>query len=202
MNTDNNRSIKTWWRSLRRSTQIALVLLLFISAGVIAYAASILFGTSHSSTTLSKDRYVEVKLTGASATGSIKPGGSVALSPSLTNNGDITTTAFIKVSVPTLPSSTDAAYEWDVDSGWTQVDSYTDGNKAVVVYGYGSSSELSIVEPGMATDAVTNGFTMRSDITGSQFSAMTDIDIDIDGFLVDSEVRVDPGNVWSLVPQE
>ena len=54
----------------------------------------------------------------------------------------------------------------------------------------------------MATDAVTNGFTMRSDITGSQFSAMTDIDIDIDGFLVDSEVRVDPGNVWSLVPQE
>lgn len=79
------KSIKTWFRSLRRSSQIALVLALFISAGVIAYAASILFGTSHSSTSLSKDRYVEVELTGASATGSIRPGGTVDLSPVLTN---------------------------------------------------------------------------------------------------------------------
>ena len=193
---------KTWWKGLRRSSQIALILSLFASIGFVAYAASILFGTSHSSTSLSKDRYVEVELTGASATGSIRPGGSVDISPSLTNNGDINTTAFIKVSVPTLPSSTDAAYEWEIESGWTAVDSYTDGNKAVVVYGYGTASELSVVEPGMATDAVTNGFTMRSDISGSQFNAMTDIDIDIDGYLVDSEVGTVPEDVWSLVPQE
>lgn len=194
--------IKNWWRSLRRSSQIALILALFASVGFVAYAASILFGTSHSSTSLSKDRYVEVELTCASASGSIKPGGSVDLSPVLTNNGDINTTAFIKVSVPTIPSSTDAAYEWEIESGWTAVDSYTDGNKSVVIYGYGTASELSVVEPGMATDAVTDGFTMRSDITGRQFNAMTDIDIDIDGYLIDSEVGTDLGNVWSLVPQE
>lgn len=204
---DNTRSHKKtgwqWFRSLRRSSQIALVLALFASVGFVAYAASILFGTSHSSTTLTKDRYVEVELSGASATGSIRPGGTVDLSPSLTNNGDINTTAFIKVSVPTLPSSTDAAYEWEIESGWTAVDSYTDGNKSVVIYGYGTASELYVVEPGASTDGlVENGFTMKSTITGSQFQAMTDIDIEVDGYLVDESVGTDPDTVWSLVPQE
>ena len=208
MDNDNSESKKRsailWWKSMRRSTQIALVLALFISAGVIAYAASILFNSAHSSTTLTKDRYVEVELTGAEASGSIKPGGTVDISPALTNNGDINTTAFIKVSVPTIPSSTDAAYEYEVDSSWIQVDSYTsDSGKSVVVYGYGTASGLLVVEPGASTDGLVGyGFTMKSSITGAEFSAMTDIDIEVDGYLVDSEVGVDPGNVWSLVPVE
>ncbi len=167
---------------------------------MIAYAASILFNSAHSSTTLTKDRYVEVSLSGAEASGTIRPGGSVSLSPVLTNQGDINCTGFIKVSVPTVSGA--AAYEWDVEAGWTQVDSYVDGGKQVTVYAYGSSSELSVVEPGASTDALMNAATLKSTITRAQFNAMSDIDIDIDGYLVDSEVGSVPGDVWSLVPQE
>ena len=82
-------------------------------------------------------------------------------------------------------------------------DSYVDGSKAIVVYGYGTASELSIVEPGASTDPViTEGFTMKSSITGAEFQAMTDIDIEVDGYLVDSEVGGNPSDVWSLVSQE
>ena len=204
MDNDNTKSHKKtgwmWFRSLRRSSQVALVLALFASVSIIAYAASILFNTAHDGTSLTKDRYVEVELTGASTTGTIKPGGTVDLSPVLTNNGDINTTAFIKVAVPTISGS--PAYEWETVSSWTQVDSYTDGNKSVVIYGYGSASELSVVEPGSSTDALVSGFTMKSTITGSQFNAMTDIDIDIDGYLIDSEVGSSPADVWGQIPQE
>ena len=122
------------------------------------------------------------------------------LSPVLTNQGDINTTAFIKVAVPTISGS--PAYEYEVDSSWTEVDEYIDGNKAVVIYGYGSASELSVVEPGASTDALMNAATLKSTITGAQFNVMSDIDIDFDGYLVDAEVGSVGSDVWSLVPVE
>lgn len=83
------------------------------------------------------------------------------------------------------------------------MDSYIDGNKAVVVFGYGTASELSVVEPGASTDGLVEaGFTMKSSITVAEFNAMTDIDIEVDGYLVDETVGVSPADVWALVPQE
>lgn len=86
-NNSNKRSIGLWFRSQRRTSQISLIVALLAAVGVVAYAASVLFNSAHQSTNLSKERYVEVEITGAEAEGTIKPGDSVALAPVLTNKG-------------------------------------------------------------------------------------------------------------------
>lgn len=86
---EQKRTLGMWFRSLRRTSQVAIVMILIAAVGVVAYAASVLFNTAHSTTSLSKDKYIEVSLTGAEASGSIRPGSTVALSPVLTNQGDI-----------------------------------------------------------------------------------------------------------------
>lgn len=79
------RTLGMWFRSQCRTSQVAIVMILIAAVGVVAYAASVLFNTAHSTTSLSKDRYIEVSLSGAEASGSVRPGSTVALSPVLTS---------------------------------------------------------------------------------------------------------------------
>ena len=44
---------------------------------------------------------------------------------------------------------------------------------------------MEVVSSGSFTDALTLSFTMRSDISGAQFAAMSEIDIGFDAFIVD-----------------
>ncbi len=187
----------TKFKSLKRSTQVIIVFVLLASIGIAAYAASILWATAHSGTSLSKEHFLTVELSGSSATGSIKPGGSVALAPAVTNNGDVDAGVFIKVTMPEVSGS--AAYEFEPDSSWYLVED--DGS--VQIWSYGSDSELEAVSPGSSTDALTGSFTMKSDITGAQFAAMDVIDLSFDGYLIDyGEVDgSDPETAWGMIPQ-
>ena len=192
---EQKHTLGTWFRSLRRTSQVAIVMILIAAVGVVAYAASVLFNTAHSTTSLSKDRYIEVSLSGASASGSVRPGSTVSLAPTLTNNGDINTTALVKLTMPVVNGS--SAYEYEVSSSWTLVDA--DPEAGVYVYGFGSDSELNEISPGSSTDPLTGSFTMKSSITGAEFNAMGSVDISIDGYLVDSEAGSDPGTVWGMI---
>ncbi len=187
----------TKFKSLKRSTQAIIIFILLASIGIAAYAASILWATAHSGTTLSKEHFLTVELSGSSATGSIKPGGSVSLSPAVTNNGDVDAGVFIKVTMPEVSGS--AAYVFEPDSSWYLVED--DGS--VQIWSYGSDSALEAVSPGSSTDALTTSFTMKSDITGAQFAAMSDVDIGFDGYLIDyAEVDgYDPESAWRMIPQ-
>ena len=192
---DQKHTLGMWFRSLRRTSQVAIVMILIAAVGVVAYAASVLFNTAHSTTSLSKDRYIEVSLSGAEASGSVRPGSTVALSPVLTNNGDINTTALMRVMVPVVNSV--SAYNYEVSSSWMLVDA--DPEAGVFVYGYGTSGELTVIAPGSSTDSLTSSFTMKSSITGAEFNAMGSVDISIDGYLVDNEAGTDPVSVWRMV---
>ena len=195
MKKDHKHTLGMWFRSLRRTSQISLIVVLIAAVGVVAYAASVLFNTAHSTTSLSKDRYIEVSLSGASASGLIRPGSTVALSPVLTNNGDINCTGIVRLTVPMVGGS--PAYDYEVSSSWTLVDA--DPEAGVYVYGYGTETELNEISLGDSTDPLTSAFTMKSSITGAEFKAMGDIDISVDGFLVDSEAGTDPVSVWGMV---
>ena len=189
----------TKFKSLKRSTQIIIVLVLLASIGIAAYAASILWATAHGGTTLSKEHFLTVELTGSSVTGSVKPGGSVALAPAVTNNGDVDAGVFIKVTMPTIPDSTVAAYSFEPAAGWNLVSE----NGGVQTWSYGTSSELEAVSPGSSTDTLTEtGFTMKESISGAQFAAMSDVDIGFDGYLIDyAEIDgSDPETAWSMIP--
>jgi len=192
---DQKRTLGMWFRSLRRTSQISLIVAIIAAVGVVAYAASILFNTAHSTTSLSKDRYIEVSLSGASASGSVRPGSTVALSPVLTNQGDINCTALVKLTVPVVNGV--SAYDYEVSSSWSLVDA--DPEAGVFVYGYGTSGELMVIAPGSSTDPLTESFTMKSSITGAEFNAMGSVDISIDGYLVDSEAGTDPVSVWGMI---
>lgn len=197
MNTseDQKHTLGMWFRSLCRTSQISLIVAIIACIGVVAYAANLLWNSAHSTISLSKDRYIEVSLSGASASGSIRPGSTVALSPVLTNNGDVNTTALMRVTVPVVNGV--RAYDYEVNSSWTLVDA--DDTAGVYVYGYGTSGELTVVTPGSSTDPLTGSFTMKSSITGAEFNAMGSVDISIDGYLVDSEAGSDPVSVWGMI---
>ena len=181
---EQKHTLGTWFRSLRRTSQVAIVMILIAAVGVVAYAASVLFNTAHSTTSLSKDRYIEVSLSGASASGSVRPGSTVDLAPMLTNNGDINTTALMRVTVPMVGGS--PAYDYEVSSSWMLVDA--DESSGVYVYGYGSEGELNEIAPGDSTDPLTSAFTMKSSITGAEFNGMGSVDISINGYLADPGV--------------
>lgn len=181
---ERKHTLGMWFRSLRRTSQICLIVALIAAVGVVAYAASVLFNTAHSTTSLSKDRYIEVSLSGAEASGSVRPGSTVSLAPVLTNNGGNNTTALMRVTVPMVGGS--PAYDYEVSSSWSLVDA--DPEAGVYVYGFGSEGELNELSPGSSTDPLTGSFTMKSSITGAEFNGMGSVDISIDGYLVDPEV--------------
>ena len=174
-----------------------IIFILLASIGIVAYAASILWATAHSGTTLSKEHFLTVELSGSSATGSIKPGGSVSLSPAVENLGDVDAGVFIKVTMPTVDGV--AAYEFEAGDGWNLVSS----SGGVQVWSYGSDATLESLSPGSSTDTLTSSFTMRSDITGAQFAAMDNVDIGFDGYLIDYEAvdGVEPESAWGMIPQ-
>lgn len=91
------------------------------------------------------------------------------------------------------------AYDYEVSSSWSIVDA--DPEAGVYVYGYGSEGELYEIAPGDSTDPLTSAFTMKSSITGAEFNAMGSVDIEVDGFLVDSEAGTDPVSVWGMLGQ-
>ena len=68
----------------------------------------------------------------------------------------------------------------------------------VQIWSYGSDSALEAVSPDSSTDTLTSSFTMKSDITGAQFEAMSSVDIGFDGYLIDyGEVETsDPESAW------
>ena len=194
---DSSKPTGSWFKSLHRSSRVVIVLALIASVALVAYAASVLFNTAHSTTSLTKDRYIEVELSNAEATGSVKPGSTVDMAPVLTNNGDINCTALARVMVPVVNGT--SAYDFEVSSSWTEIDA--DETAGIFVYGFGTGGELTVLSPGSSTEPLSGGFTMRSSITGAEFNAMGSVDVSIDGYLVDSEAGTDPVSVWNMLGQ-
>ena len=81
------------------------------------------------------------------------------------------------------------------------MDTDTVNDTRVIVYGYGTESELTVIGPGDSTSALTNAFTLKSSITGVQFNAMGSVDLGFEGFVVDSEVGEDLETVWLQLGQ-
>ncbi len=193
--------IKTWFKNLNRGVRIAIITVLVMGLGVGAYAAvnSLVWDSAHENIAPVKDNYVTVIISGTSAGGSIRPGGSLSLAPTITNNGSVDASAFIKVVMPAVSSA--AAYEFSASSDWTKVDESVDGSTATQIWAYGGD-ELTTVETDGSTSSLTSSFTMKSGITGSQFKDMSSVDIDIYGYLVDKTAGTDPETVWNMIPAE
>ena len=165
-----------------------------------AYAAvSFLWAETHEKTALTPGDFMEIELTGAAAAGFVSPGENVALSPAITNNGSVDTSAFIQIEMPAVEGT--AAYSFESGSGWTMVDENTTDTISTQIWAYGAEGNLESISPGSSTSPLmAKGITMRSDITGVQFADMNDVNIDVYGYLVDYTVGTDPETVWYMIP--
>lgn len=185
----------------RRRRRMAMAATVMVFAGLIAYAGSLLWSSAHDATELTKELYIAVKLSGSSAKGSVKPGRSISLAPVISNDGSIPCAAFMKLTIPKVNGS--PAYSYKTKSNWTQAYSSSEGNYYIDVYAYGTQDSLEAIEPGIATSSlVDNGFTMIN-MSGAEFRGMTDVNIQVDGYLVDyAEVeKFDPESAWGMIPQ-
>ena len=90
-------------------------------------AISFLWDKAHEKTSLTAKDFVKAELTGSSVTASIAPGENVALSPSITNNGSVDTSAFIQIEIPAVEET--AIYTFESNNGWTMVDENTTDGK-------------------------------------------------------------------------
>ena len=98
---------------------------------------------------------------------------------------------FNRVDMPFVDGS--PLYTFEVDSGWTPVES--DGG--VVVYAYTDGSEcMTVLTPGESTTALTEQMTMRS-ITNAEYAGIDDINITLTGYAIGVEnVPTVPEEAW------
>ncbi len=198
-NTNRRRSPIVWFKSLGRTSQIALILALSLS--VVAFAETVLWNSIHKTINPGKARYIEVEIDGVADTFSdIKPGDSVSVAPAIRNEGSVAATAFMKVAVPKASDGA-AAYDYSKNDNWTVVQSDDSGDNIEIVYAFVSDGMLATVYPGNATDELCKGFTLKSGITGAEFYAMDSIAIEVDGYLVDADEGDDPDAVWTKLGQ-
>ena len=193
--------MKTCFMNLKRMPQIAIVFILIGTLSATAYGISVLWSNISSTTNFEKDKYIKIEMSGIAGTGSVKPGDSVSLSPALTNNGDIDVNAFVKVTMPTV--SDVSAYTFEAGSGWNLVDADNKTGVIEQIWSWGDNTNLEALSPGASTGPLATSFTMKSDISGADFAAMSDINITFEGYMVEVEGTgtSDPESVWYMIPE-
>lgn len=172
-----------------------------MSLSVVAFAAVILWNSTHKTINPGITRYIEVEIDGIpDSFSSIKPEDSIPAVPAIRNDGDVPATAFIKMTVPKMADGA-AADDYSVNDNWTVVQSEDSGDNIEIVYAYVDSSVLATVYPNGITDELCDGFTLKSSIAGGEFYAMDSIAIDLDGYLVDADEGDDPDAVRTKLGQ-
>ena len=126
------------FKTLRRSTQV-LIIALFLTTGIVVYAAMSTLLTQTFTSDLTKGDLFEMELRQDTVTRTITPGQSITVAPVVVNQGTKDALAYIRITVPTYGTSSTPAYEYEVSSDWTLVED--NGNEKV--YGYSKPYPLS-----------------------------------------------------------
>ena len=193
------RRLLSWFKLLGRTSQVGLIFVLSVS--VVAFAATVLWNSTHRTINPGIARYIKVEIDGIpDSFSSIKPGDSFSAAPAIRNEGSVPTTAFMKVAVPKLEDGT-SAYDYTVTESWKEIVSTDNGNSLEIVYAHVDSGALTTVYPDGFTGELCDGFTLKSSITGGELYAMDSIGIELDGYLVDAEEGDDPDAVWTKLGQ-
>ena len=184
------------FKTLRRSTQVAIAFSLFLVSGVVVYAAiSSLLSQSWTSN-LNKGDLFEMELRQPTVTGTVTPGTSITVNPVVVNKGTKDALAYIRVTVPGIPDSSGTssipAYEYTVGNDWVLVE----GSEGSCERVYGYSTVLGSLEE---TSALTDELVMVNMDT-ADFIGLSSVDFSFVGYLADCETygrNVVEG--WSLI---
>ena len=164
---------------------------IFLGVAIVTYAIMNLFVSKSVTTSFTKKQIFRFDFNTGLNGGEVGLGDSFSVDSFIYNDATEDMFVFIRVDmsfVDGLP-----LYTFEVDSGWTQVES--DGG--MVVYAYTDGSEcMTVLTPGESTTALTEQLTMRS-ITIAEYAGIDDINITFTGYAIGVEdVPTVPEEAW------
>ncbi len=180
--------MKQKFKNLSRITHMVIITVLFLSIIIVAYAAISTLISRTWRSDLTKGDIFEMELVQGAVNGEIVPGQSISISPVVKNMGTKDDLAFVKIEMPTIPSSNSPAYTFTVDeSMWTKVEE----SSGMIVYGYND-----VLGVDGETDVLCDSMTMV-EMSGTDFVGLADVNVEIVGYLADRETYgEDVGNAW------
>lgn len=182
---------------MKRSTQFLLVAAIFLTIGVVAYAAfSTLVTSEEKQGGITDVPFVEVELNLSGFSGPVTPGDTISGSVTVTNNGNAQGMSFIRFNFPTISTDTGmdgSAYSWEVGSDWTEVEKGT----GYVVYGYESPLD------GDATTSSPFDSIVMKGISNSQYKGLDgNVNVSFVGYMADcNEFGEDSATAWTRAHQ-
>ena len=171
----------------KRVTTIGLWIGTFMAMVIVDYAITNLFFTKSQTSVFSKKQIFQFDLDTGLNSGEIGPGDSFSVSPVIMNDATEEMYVFVGIHMPeclasSLPESENSRlYTFDANEEWILVES----DNETVVYAYGSA-EMTALQPGESTSALTTQMTMKS-ITNAEYAAIDDINITITGYVMGIE---------------
>ena len=163
---------------------------IFLTTVIVAYAITNLFFTQSRTTEFSKKVIFQFDLGIGTSTGEVGPGDSVSVNPVVTNSATEDMYVFVKIQMPEWDGS--PLYTLRADDAWTLVES----EGGAVIYAY-ANPEMTILNPGESTSALTNQMNMRS-ISNAEYAAIDDINVTVTGYAVGIEdVSTNPEDAWN-----
>lgn len=190
--------MKTWWKTLSKTTQTILIAILLISAaGVVAFAAFQAFQTTDPRPgDISPYPFVEIEMTVTGFEGHAIPGEDITGQATITNNGRGPGMAYIKFSYPVIsetPGAEGSVYTWSVGSGWTVIEE----GPGYTIYGYDTP-----LDADQETSSLVDVITMKG-ISNSQYKSLgNDVNVGFTGYLAECETYgTDVVDAWSQAHQ-
>ena len=178
----------------KRIITIGMLTGIFMATVIVAYAITNLFFTQIRTTEFSKKVIFQFDLDIGMSSGEVGPGDSFSVSPVIFNDATEEMYVFVKIQMPELEGS--PLYTFQVNEEWILVES----SNETVVYAYGNT-DMTILNPGESTSALTNQMTMRP-ISNAEYASVGDINVTVTGYAIGIEdVDSTPGEAWSMCKQ-
>lgn len=163
---------------------------IFLTTVIVAYAITNLFFTQSRTTGFSKKVVFQFDLGIGTSSGEVGPGDSISVNPVVTNSATEDMYVFVKVQMPEWDGS--PLYTFHAGDAWVLVES----GEGVVVYAY-ANPEMTILNPGDSTSALTDQMSMRS-ISNAEYAEIDDINITVTGYAIGIEdVSTNPEDAWN-----
>ena len=169
-----------------------IVLLLVIIIGVAALTE---FFTSASATSeFEKKTFFQIVFDAEFPSSEVGPGDEVAVSPVVTSDATENMYVVIVVDMPVFEGS--PIYEYTVDGSWTQI-----SDEDSLVYGYGSSDEMTVLLPGDTTTPLTESLLMKN-FTIPEYAYIDDINVTFNVYALGADgTSSNPDEVWAEIKE-
>ena len=169
-----------------------IVLLLVVIIGVAALTE---FFTSASATSeFEKKTFFQIVFDAEFPSAEVGPGDEVAVSPVVTSDATEIMYVVIVVDMPVFEGS--PIYEYTVDDSWTQI-----SDEDSLVYGYGSSDEMTVLLPGDTTTPLTESLLMKN-FTIPEYAYIDDINVTFNVYALGADgTSSNPDEVWAEIKE-